>query len=119
MVDVVSQAVEMVLKEQRGSTTFLQRQLGIGYTRASRLIEAMEEQGLVGPHVGSKQRDVYYTFEQYQDLVQKAMEDKRDSGDGAEDTSPGTEEPGGEQNSEKPDGEQNSEEPGDKPDKEQ
>ena len=104
------QAVEMVLTKQRGSTTFLQRQLGIGYTRASRLIEAMEEQGLVGPHVGSKQRDVYYTFEQYQDLVQKAMDDKQGSGDGAEDASPGTEEP---------DGEQDSEEPGDKPDKEE
>lgn len=104
------QAVEMVLTKQRGSTTFLQRQLGIGYTRASRLIEAMEEQGLVGPHVGAKQRDVYYTFEQYQDLVQKAMEDKQSSGDGAEDASPGTEEPGGEQDSE---------EPGDKPDKEE
>ena len=70
----------------------------------------MEEQGLVGPHVGAKQRDVYYTFEQYQDLVQKAMDDKQGSGDGAEDASPGTEEPGGEQDSE---------EPGDKPDKEQ
>ena len=104
------QAVEMVLTEQRGSTTFLQRQLGVGYTRASRLIEAMEEQGLVGPHVGAKQRDVYYTFEQYQDLLKKAMEDKQDSGDKDEDTSPGTEEPGGEQDPE---------EPGDQPDQEQ
>ncbi|MEC9353040.1 MAG: DNA translocase FtsK, partial [Planctomycetota bacterium] len=104
------QAVEMVLTKQRGSTTFLQRQLGIGYTRASRLIEAMEEQGLVGPHVGSKQRDVYYTFEQYQDLLKKAMEDKQGSGDEAEDSNPGTEEPGGEQDPE---------EPGDQPDQEQ
>lgn len=72
-------AVERVLTQQRGSTTFLQRALGIGYTRASRLIEAMEKQGLVGPHVGSKQRDVYYTFEQYQDLVNQALEDKQES----------------------------------------
>ena len=39
----------------------------------------MEKQGLVGPHVGSKQRDVYYTFEQYQDLVNQALEDKQES----------------------------------------
>ena len=107
-------AVEMVLTEQRGSTTFLQRQLEIGYTRASRLIEAMEEQGLVGPHVGSKQRDVYYTFEEYQDRVQQAMEDEQGSDDGGEDTGPGTEEPGG-----AADTEQGSDDSGDNPDEEQ
>ena len=60
------QAIEIVIREQRGSTSLLQRALGIGYGRASRLIDFMAEDGLVGGFNGSNARDVLVTPEQWQ-----------------------------------------------------
>jgi S-DNA-T family DNA segregation ATPase FtsK/SpoIIIE len=51
-------AVRVVVESQRGSASLLQRALSIGYTRASRLIDRMGEEGIVGRFVGSKAREV-------------------------------------------------------------
>ena len=64
--ELFEDAVKIVLGSQRGSVTLLQRQLQIGYTRASRLMEIMHERGLVGPFKGSKAREVYYTLEEWE-----------------------------------------------------
>jgi S-DNA-T family DNA segregation ATPase FtsK/SpoIIIE len=53
------EAVEIVIKTKRASASFLQRRLKIGYNRAARLIELMEEKGLIGPPRGSKPREIY------------------------------------------------------------
>ena len=53
------QAVEQVKLAGKASTSFLQRRLGLGYNRAARIIDIMEERGIVGPANGSKQREVY------------------------------------------------------------
>ena len=58
-------AVEVVLREGRGSTSLLQRTLGIGYGRAARLIDAMAEEGIVGSYNGSSARDVLMSPEQW------------------------------------------------------
>jgi S-DNA-T family DNA segregation ATPase FtsK/SpoIIIE len=50
--ELLPQAVELVKKEGRASTTLLQRRLRIGYARASRIIAVMEERGIVGPDQG-------------------------------------------------------------------
>lgn len=63
--DLYDQAVEVILGQQRGSATLLQRALSVGYTRATRLLEMMEEDGVVGPFVGSKSRDVMLTLEEW------------------------------------------------------
>ena len=60
------QAIEIVVREQRGSTSLLQRALGIGYGRASRLIDFMTEDGLVGGFNGSSARDVLVTPEDWE-----------------------------------------------------
>ncbi len=44
----------------------LQRRLGVGYTRAARLIDMMEDEGIVGPYQGSKPRDLLMSLEEYQ-----------------------------------------------------
>jgi len=59
-------AVEVVLREGRGSTSLLQRALGIGYGRAARLIDAMAEDGIVGSYNGSSARDVLMSIEQWE-----------------------------------------------------
>jgi len=58
--EMYEQAVETVRRLNKASVSLLQRRLRIGYTRAARLIDAMEEQGIVGPALegSSKPRDV-------------------------------------------------------------
>ena len=51
-------AVDIVVRERRGSVSLLQRALGIGYGRAARLIDFMAEDGIVGQYNGSQARDV-------------------------------------------------------------
>ena len=60
------QAIEIVVREQRGSTSLLQRALGIGYGRASRLIDFMTEDGLLGGFNGSNAREVLVTGEEWE-----------------------------------------------------
>lgn len=60
-------ATEIVLKSKRGSVSFLQRKLGIGYARAARLIEAMAEIGLLGPGRGQRPRKVLVSLEQWRE----------------------------------------------------
>jgi DNA segregation ATPase FtsK/SpoIIIE-like protein len=56
---LLEQAVEIVIGTKRASASFLQRRLKIGYNRAARLIELMEEKGIIGPPRGSKPREIY------------------------------------------------------------
>ncbi len=60
------EAVEVIVGQQRGSATLLQRALAVGYTRATRLLELMEDDGIVGPFVGSRSREVMLTLEEWQ-----------------------------------------------------
>ena len=67
------QAVRTVLKSKRGSASMLQRAMGVGYNRASRLIEMMTEQGILGPHLGSKQRELLITLEEWEEQYGAAL----------------------------------------------
>jgi S-DNA-T family DNA segregation ATPase FtsK/SpoIIIE len=61
-----NEAVRVILKSKRGSASLLQRALGIGYTRASRLLDQMGEAGLVGAYKGSKAREVLVSLEDWE-----------------------------------------------------
>ncbi len=56
--DLYEEARETIIHAGKASTSFLQRKLGIGYARAARLIDMLEERGVVGPGSGAKPRDV-------------------------------------------------------------
>ncbi|KRN13743.1 DNA segregation ATPase FtsK SpoIIIE related protein [Fructilactobacillus fructivorans] len=57
--DLFDDALAFVIKEQKASTSMIQRQFRIGYNRAARIIDDMEQRGYIGPQHGSKPRDVY------------------------------------------------------------
>ena len=65
--DLWDDAVRVILKSKRGSASLLQRALGVGYTRASRLLDMMGEAGIVSDHKGSKAREVLMTLEQWEE----------------------------------------------------
>ncbi|MEG6585479.1 FtsK/SpoIIIE family DNA translocase [Dendrosporobacter sp. 1207_IL3150] len=62
--ELLETAVNMVLETGQASVSMLQRKFRIGYTRAARLIDTMEEMRIVGPNIGSKARDILMTSEQ-------------------------------------------------------
>ena len=61
-------AKRLVIETRKASASFLQRRLRIGYARAARLLDMLEERGVVGPSKGAKPRDVYLEEENQEDL---------------------------------------------------
>jgi S-DNA-T family DNA segregation ATPase FtsK/SpoIIIE len=64
-------AVDIVLRERRGSVSLLQRALGIGYGRAARLIDFMAEDGVVGQYNGAQAREVLISLEEWEARMQR------------------------------------------------
>lgn len=56
--DLLNQAIEIVIQSGKASTSLLQRRLKIGYARAARILDLMEEKGIIGPQEGSKPRKI-------------------------------------------------------------
>ncbi len=63
--DKIEEAVKCVIEAGQASTSLLQRRLKVGYARAGRMIDELEQMGIVGPHQGSKPRDVLMTYNQW------------------------------------------------------
>ena len=66
---VFDEAVEIVVSSGQASVSMLQRRLKLGYSRAARLVDQMEERGIVGPFEGSKPRAVLITKSDWQERM--------------------------------------------------
>ncbi len=62
---MMEEAIKTVIDAGQASTSLLQRRLKVGYARAGRMIDDMEQMGIVGPHQGSKARDVLITYNEW------------------------------------------------------
>jgi len=56
--EMLKNAKKIVMEHDKASASLLQRRLGIGYARAARLLDQLEELGVIGPRIGSQPRDV-------------------------------------------------------------
>lgn len=67
--ELLPQAIEIVIDTGQASISLLQRRMRIGYNRAARLIDSMEERGIIGGYEGSKPRQVLITREEYENMM--------------------------------------------------
>ena len=66
--ELLPQAVDVIFETKQASVSMLQRRLKLGYSRAARIVDQMEEIGVVGPFEGSKPRQIMITREQWQEM---------------------------------------------------
>ena len=83
--ELLPQAVDVILDTKQASVSMLQRRLKLGYSRAARLVDQMEELGIVGPFEGSKPRQLLITREQWQEMsmsgrtpMERLIEEQKD-----------------------------------------
>lgn len=67
--ELLPDAIRMVMDTEQASVSMLQRRFRVGYTRAGRLIDTMENMGIVGPSLGSKARDILMTKDEVEELL--------------------------------------------------
>ena len=67
--EFLPQAIEIVVETGQASVSLLQRKLKVGYARAGRLVDQLEERGIIGPHEGSKPRKVLMSRAEFQEMM--------------------------------------------------
>ncbi|MDR0381622.1 MAG: DNA translocase FtsK [Oscillospiraceae bacterium] len=72
--DLFTTAVDVVMESGQASVSYLQRRLKLGFSRAARLVDQMEERGIVGPSEGSKPRQLRITRQQWQEIQMRALD---------------------------------------------
>ncbi len=74
--ELLDAAVEVILETGQASVSMLQRRLKLGYSRAARLVDQMEERGIVGPFEGSKPRQLLISKERWQEMKMGSREEE-------------------------------------------
>lgn len=79
--EILKKAIEVVVEAQSASTTLLQKRLKLGYARASRIIDELEERGIIGQYEGSKPRKVLMTKQQWFEMNATSSDSATNSGE--------------------------------------
>ncbi len=69
--DRLEEAIGLVMNSGIASASRLQRQMRVGFTRAARMIDTMEQMGIIGPQEGSKPREIYVDEEGAEEIIGK------------------------------------------------
>ena len=78
--ELFNDALKTIMETKQASASMLQRKFRIGYTRASRLIDAMEEMKIIGPNIGSKPREIIMTYDKiYERYIKKVVQSGSDN----------------------------------------
>ncbi|HPQ47840.1 MAG TPA: DNA translocase FtsK [Clostridia bacterium] len=72
--DLLPRAIEVVMEAGQASVSYIQRKLKVGYARAARIVDQMEERGIVGPFDGSKPRALMITMEEWNEMKMNEFE---------------------------------------------
>lgn len=68
--DLIPEATKLFIENGQASISLLQRRFRVGYTRAARIVDQMEQRGLVGPYEGSKPRQIKVTMARYNEMIE-------------------------------------------------
>ncbi len=79
--DLLSETRDLVIKTGKASASFLQRRLRVGYARAARLLDLLEEEGTIGPAEGAKAREVYRLPEAENEIAEYKEDQEQENGD--------------------------------------
>lgn len=71
--ELLSEAKELIINSGKASASYLQRRLSIGYARAARLLDLLEESGIIGPSNGAKPREIMISREQYEGMINQGI----------------------------------------------
>ena len=74
--EIINKAIEVILEYQTASTSFLQRKLSVGYSRGARIIDELEQMGIIGPQEGAKPRKILITKAQWLEMNATAADDQ-------------------------------------------
>lgn len=74
--EFLEQAIEMVVNDGQASTSYIQRKFKVGYSRAARIVDQLEERGIVGGHEGSKPRKVLITKEELEEMRKERINEE-------------------------------------------
>ena len=66
--EMIEEAIDVIMECRQASTSMLQRRLKLGYSRAARIIDQIEERGIIGPVEGSKPRQILISREEWQEM---------------------------------------------------
>jgi S-DNA-T family DNA segregation ATPase FtsK/SpoIIIE len=71
--ELLEEAKELIINSDKASASFLQRRMGIGYARAARILDLLEQAGVIGPSNGAKPREIFISKEQYEAISSQGV----------------------------------------------